>query len=128
MLQVDPRNRIKITEIKTHPWITFHLPIYEKITDQFLIEKSHEPVLDEGIFQRIRRMNINFCQFPEETIKKSIIKREDHSFVIAYELLKTDHDRKVYVQEQANMNDIGNGIFTKIANQDLPILTQKIAE
>ena len=40
MLQVDPRNRIKISEIKSHPWVTLQLPIYEKITDQFLITKT----------------------------------------------------------------------------------------
>lgn len=34
-------------------------------------------------------MNLGFHEFSEEKVKKSITKRDDHSFVIAYELLKS---------------------------------------
>lgn len=42
MLQVDPCNRIRIYEIKKHPWIQPHLPIYYRIPSSFSYEKEQE--------------------------------------------------------------------------------------
>ncbi len=41
----------------------------------------------------------NLIEYSEEKVIKSIKKREDESFVIAYELLKDDKDRKVFAEE-----------------------------
>lgn len=40
MLQVDPCRRISIADIKTHPWMRSHAPIYMKISDQYIIERE----------------------------------------------------------------------------------------
>lgn len=42
MLQVDPCKRIKIAEIKNHPWLKSEIPIYNKITNSFSLEKEEE--------------------------------------------------------------------------------------
>ncbi len=35
MLQVDPRRRISVQELKAHPWVKQYVPVYMKLTDQF---------------------------------------------------------------------------------------------
>ena len=45
-------------------------------------------------------MNLCFNEFSDEKMKKTIMKREDHSFAIAYELLKSEKDRKIYAEVQ----------------------------
>ena len=35
MLQVDPSKRIKIYDIKNHPWLRSHIPIYYRIGGSF---------------------------------------------------------------------------------------------
>lgn len=44
------------------------------------------------------------------------MKREDHSFAIAYELLKSEKDRKIYAEVQQELHTPGNAIFEKIPN------------
>ena len=39
MLQVDPSKRIKIYDIKNHPWLRTHIPIYYRIGSSFFMEK-----------------------------------------------------------------------------------------
>ena len=41
-------------------------------------------------------MDFNFQNYSKEMTIKSIKKREDESFVIAYELLKDEKDRKLF--------------------------------
>jgi hypothetical protein len=49
------------------------------------------------VFEEVKRMNFeNLMEYSEEKVIKSIKKREDESFVIAYELLKDEKDRKVF--------------------------------
>lgn len=43
MLQVDPRRRISIQDIKAHPWMRSEVPIYMKLNDQYAIFKDEEP-------------------------------------------------------------------------------------
>ena len=61
-------------------------------------------------------MNLAFHEFSEEKVKKSIIKRDDHSFVIAYELLKSEKDRKLYAEVQEDLHKPGNAIFSNVPN------------
>ena len=37
MLQVDPRKRITIPEIKAHPWVINTIPIYMKISEELIV-------------------------------------------------------------------------------------------
>ena len=61
-------------------------------------------------------MNLCFNGFSEEKMKKTIMKREDHSFAITYELLKTEKERKIYAEVHQDLGDPGNSIFEKIPN------------
>ena len=92
------------------------MPIYCRITDQFLLEKISEFEIDEMIFSQVREMNLCFHEFAEEKMKKAIMKREDHSFAIAYELLKSEKDRKIYAECHEELHSPGNAIFEKIPN------------
>ena len=49
---------------------------------------------------------------------KSIKKRDDESFVIAYELLKDEKDRKLFAEDSINEieNEIKNSIFEQVEN------------
>jgi serine/threonine protein kinase len=40
MLQVNPGDRIKIAEIKNHPWLRKYVPIYTKLSTLF--SSDHE--------------------------------------------------------------------------------------
>jgi hypothetical protein len=44
-------------------------------------------------------MGLNFHEYSKELAIKSIKKRDDESFVIAYELLKDEKDRKLFAEE-----------------------------
>ena len=50
MLQVDPFKRIRIHEIKNHPWIRPYVPIYSRIPLVYQTEKPHCRSIDKSIF------------------------------------------------------------------------------
>lgn len=51
---------------------------------------------------------------------KVILKRDDVSFAIAYELLKSEKDRRLYSEKRNILEEEGNTIFKKIDNLSLP--------
>ena len=100
MLEVDPCLRITIPEIKAHPWMRSRIPLYMRIPDQFIIERECEPEIDEEVLQRMKMLDLTFHDYSEDKIRKSILKRDDESFAIAYELLKSEKDRKIYAEDR----------------------------
>jgi hypothetical protein len=65
MLQVDPRRRISIPDIKSHPWMRSEVPIYMKLTNPLVIYKDDEPEIDEQILNQIKGLNLNFNGYTE---------------------------------------------------------------
>ena len=63
---------------------------------------------------------MNFNDYTEEKVIKVILKRDDVSFAIAYELLKSEKDRKYYSENRYILEDGGHTIFKKIDNLTLP--------
>jgi len=65
----------------------------------------------------------NLIEYSEEKVIKSIKKREDESFVIAYELLKDEKDRKLFAEENVNFKENENviSIFEQVENIVVPI-------
>jgi hypothetical protein len=90
MLQPNPCKRLRISEIKNHPWLRKKLPIYAKLpyfTDH-LTEKEFE--LDEDVLDQVRELNMeSLNQMSDiDRIKKIIKRKMDDSFVTVYELIK----------------------------------------
>lgn len=59
--------------------------------------------------------DISFHGYTEQKIRKAILKRDDESFAIAYELLKSDKDRKFYVKNR-DLEYCKNSIFSPLQN------------
>lgn len=54
--------------------------------------------MDEEVLERVLTMPLNFHEYTQDKIRKAIMKRDDESFVIAYELIKSDNDRRQYAE------------------------------
>lgn len=119
MLQVDPYKRIRIHEIITHPWIRSKVPLYARVPRSYALEKEENFEIDEEVFGRVKRMGFANLQGEanDERIKKSIKKRDDESFVITYELLKDQKERRDNAQELlSNQYSCPNLIVSEIDN------------
>ncbi len=80
------------------------------------------------MYEEIKKMNFeNLIEYTEEKVIKSIKKREDESFVIAYELLKDEKDRKQFAEEKNNFKEDENvvAIFEQVENIITPITPGK---
>jgi serine/threonine protein kinase len=118
MLQVDPRRRISIPDIKSHPWMRTSVPIYMKLTNPLIIYKDDEPEIDNQILTQVKELNLNFNGYTEEKISKVILKRDDISFAVAYELLKSEKDRKLSSETQVAPEE-EHSIFKNLRNTAL---------
>jgi serine/threonine protein kinase len=118
MLQVDPYRRIRIHEIMTHPWVRSKVPLYARVPRCYALEKEDNFEIDEEVYGRVRKMGFaNLTDANDERIKKSIKKRDDESFVITYELLKDQKERRVNVNDfLQSQYSCPNLIVTEIDN------------
>lgn len=91
MLSVDPIKRIKLQEIRVHPWVlTYTHPkdmIFESLSIE-LLEKMNE--VDEDILKQILKFKFNFGGQSIEGIIQAIKENKGDDYVVAYNLLKSE--------------------------------------
>jgi hypothetical protein len=90
MIQPDPAKRIKVCDIKTHPWLRKTVEIYAKMPTLGLMVSSMPVEIDQEILDKVRGYNMESLSrnHDEDRIKRILRGRLDASFVTAYELLK----------------------------------------
>lgn len=95
ILRPNPVERIKFHEIRFHPWLRENVPFYIEIFN--LNTRMENKKLNEEVFKKVTNLkNINFHGLNEEKIRKVIKKRDDYSFVIAYDLLLDYYNKNNY--------------------------------
>jgi hypothetical protein len=101
MLQVNPCKRIKVSDIKIHPWLRKTVPIYAKIAFFSRNLKDMEFALDEEVLDRVKLFNMESLKSISdvERIRKTIKRRMDDSFVTVYELLKDEKEKDNYCNQ-----------------------------
>ncbi|KAL4460221.1 hypothetical protein ABPG73_022552 [Tetrahymena malaccensis] len=103
MLRPNPIERIKFHELRLHPWLRENVPFYVEIFNQNTRMESKK--LNEDILRKLAQIkNVNFHSLNEQTIREAIIKRDDYSFVIAYDLLLDDYKKNNYYNKENNQN------------------------
>jgi len=118
-LQPDVTKRILFSEIKKHPWLQKNTFPYLKVNES--IAKMFINRINEDIFQQLVRMGFNYEGFTEQKVREAILKKQDHSFVIAYSLMLDDYcrqqlDTSIQAREAKNQNDNGAFILQDIKN------------
>jgi hypothetical protein len=102
MLQPNPCRRIRIADIKLHPWLRKEVPVYARLS--FCSGAYSEPqfALDLDVLAQVRALDMGSLRGVTdiERIGKIIRKRMDDSFVTAYELIKDEKERHEHYQQQ----------------------------
>jgi hypothetical protein len=102
MLQTNPTHRIRIADIKLHPWLRKEVPVYARLS--FCSGAFREPQfeLDLEVLGQVRALNMPSLRGVTdiERIGKIIRKRMDDSFVTVYELIKDEKDKHAHYQQQ----------------------------
>ncbi len=87
IFQTDPMRRIKIKDIKLHPWMREVYPLTINIFGYNNSEKTKDAI-DMGVLRKLMNMSdINFHGFSEDKVIDAIKRKKDYSFVIAYNML-----------------------------------------
>ena len=88
MLALNPADRIKTYEIKNHPWVRDKVPIYAFVSasQSHTIEPPFKPNMK--ILNIVKNYGLSQTNKTDETLIKSIKRKDDMSFVIAYRLLE----------------------------------------
>ena len=93
MLVLNPCDRIRTYEIKNHPWVRSTVPIYAFVS----ASQSHptQPMFKANmkLLNIVKGYNLSQTNNNDEFLIKSIKKKEDASFVIAYRLLEDELQR-----------------------------------
>ena len=92
MLKANPLERIRFDQIQMHPWLKESSAIYYQLHP--FGNKIGPLKINEDIYTAVRDMDFNYHNFPENKIRESIIKKKDYSFVIAYDLIMDDTNKK----------------------------------
>lgn len=88
IFQPNPALRIKFHEIKMHPWLRESIPRGIEIFIKNNIQSHNK--LEEEVFDKLTKLNLDFHNLSSEKIKEAIKKKKDYTFVIAYNLLHND--------------------------------------
>lgn len=122
MLRVNPCKRIRISEIKLHPWLRREVPLYASLSYFSTVLRDSQFFLDLDVLARVRNMNMESLRniTDVERIGKIIRKRMDDSFVTVYELLKDEKDHANYykqcLKDDSNCNPALQ-IFSTVPNK-----------
>lgn len=100
MLQPNPLDRIKFSDIKMHPFLREAQPFYMELFNQSAKLDKQKQINEEAYDKLIKLNKVNFRGLDEEQIKKSIKRRENYSFIIAYDLLVDDIMKSQIVNRQ----------------------------
>ncbi|EGR28361.1 protein kinase domain protein [Ichthyophthirius multifiliis] len=118
ILRPNPVERIKFHEIRFHPWLRENIPFYIEIFN--LNTRMENKKINEEIFKKLIGLkNINFHNLTEEKIRKVIKKRDDYSFVIAYDLLQDDFNKT----NNKNQESVENTFIFRPVQDDCAIET-----
>ncbi len=96
MIQPNPTKRIKVHDIKVHPWLRKSLPIYAKLPTLVPNVPIRPAEIDMAILAKVKGYGMESLSrnIDEERIKRILRGRLDASFVTAYELLKDSKKEK----------------------------------
>ena len=103
MLQKDPMNRITIPEIKQHKWFCNQLSLFQVI-DNYKYIYGNNQYVDEEIIETMKKNEKIDCEGEnDEQIKQSIITRERKEFVIIYEFLEHQKNKRMFVEKKKKL-------------------------
>lgn len=122
MIRVHPLQRIRIVDIKKHPWFTQSEIPSLLMANQAQEFKSHIRV-SEPILKRLLKYNMDFQGMDLQEIKDSIICKKNYSFVIAYQLL-LDEQKKEQYQIEVLKEELFFGPVTKALESNLREMNQ----
>lgn len=98
MLQVDPLERITVSEIKNHYWFCQQIKLYMNIDNQRYIYSSTVTVDDEILNQM---MNLGI-DFDPALLRNSIVNREKTDICVIYDLLESNNHKKIIKEKTVN--------------------------
>lgn len=100
MLQVNPCRRIRVADIKLHPWLRREIPVYARLSFASGVVREEQFSLDLEVLGRVRALNMASLRGVTDIdrISKIIRKRMDDSFVTVYELIKDQKERHTLYQ------------------------------
>lgn len=90
MIRPNPSSRIKIRDIKMHPWLRTTIPLYAKLPTLGLAVAGRPVEVDDNVLDIVKGYQMESLKnnHDEDRIKRILRARLDASFVTAYELLK----------------------------------------
>jgi serine/threonine protein kinase len=97
MLQANPCRRLRIADIKLHPWLRQTVPVYARLPYFSHALTEVRSSLDLQVLAQLRTLGMESLKNAgdEERIGKIIRKRMDDSFVAVYELIKDEKERNL---------------------------------
>ena len=111
MLNVDPVQRIKLHDIRSHPWVLMHTEprdtLVETISKDLLDEMSE---IDEVLLDQILAFKFNFGNLDINGIIQAIQEKRSDDFAVAYNLLK-NQKYKSSLEEFINKITCSNFFF-----------------
>ena len=96
MLRANSLDRIRFDQIKMHPWLKDPSAMFYQLAP-FGNKIDSAMKINEDIYTTVREMDFNYHNFPENKIRESIIKKKDYSFVIAYDLILNEANKKLMI-------------------------------
>ena len=116
ILKVHPLQRIKIAEIKRHPWFTG-----EDLNSVILLGPDYKEDhfhVEQHILNKLLSYKMDFKGYDFEEIKDAIICKKNYSFVIAYQLLldeyKKDNFQQLEIKNQLFFGNIKEALAKNI--------------
>jgi hypothetical protein len=107
ILQPSVQSRLKIHEIRRHPWFKQHFPLYRIVRDSSAAAQFHNFKIDQQLFRRLISMDFNFGGKSREEIEQTIREGpEDLDYRIAYTLLEDDALRAIS-RERSELRFLG---------------------
>ena len=93
IFQVDPMKRIRFHELRFHPWLREAFPISINMLGHHRYENQNK--INEEILQKLFKLEVDFNNLSEDKIREAIKKRKDHPFVIMYDIMNNEYNRKM---------------------------------
>jgi serine/threonine protein kinase len=92
ILRANPLERLRVAEIRRHPWLRKELPIYANLSFFSDALQEREAEVDSDLLETVRGYEMESLKGMDdnERIAKIIKRRMDDSFVTAYELLRDE--------------------------------------
>lgn len=88
--------RIRFHELRFHPWLREAFPISINMLGHHRYENQSK--INEEILQKLMKLEVDFSNMSEEKIRESIKKRKDYPFVIMYDIMNNEYNRKMITE------------------------------